>query len=164
MSFKLFVIPAVIASVLYGFAMASIASAETVTVTVAAPNAQAECDLVDGMVECDVHSDLGINNVHVFMNSGIGAVTVLDQDFAGCPTDVQVILDPIVIDETSEMEVQTCGVVIPCDNCSAEICIDDSCKDLPDVGVGRPDPLPLKNPTATRSMPIILSSSDISPR
>ena len=151
MSFKLFIIPAIIASVLYGFAMASIASAE---VTVTVDTWESTCELVDGSVECDVHSDLGISNIHVFLNSGVGNVTVFDQDYGGCPTDVHVSLDPIVLEKTSEMEVSTCGVVIPCDDCSAEICIDDSCEEEPGVGVGRPDPLPLKNPTRPAVPPV----------
>lgn len=146
MSFKLFIIPAAILSLLYGFAMASIAHAETATVTVQVQLWTAGCALVDDAVECDISSTDGISNVHVFMNTGIGEVTVLDQDFRGCPTDVHVSLDPIVMSVFSEMDVTTCATVIPCDGCTAEICLPDmKCDDgLPKPGVSEPDPLPLK--------------------
>ena len=49
MSFKLFIIPALVLSLLYGFAMATMAHAETVTVTVQLWNS--ECELVDDMVD-----------------------------------------------------------------------------------------------------------------
>lgn len=144
MSFKLFIIPAAILSILYGLAMTSMAHAETVTVTVQLWSA--DCALVDDTVECDISSQYGISNVHVFMNSGIGDVTVLDRDFRGCPTEVHVSLDPVVISVFSEMDVTTCGIVIPCDGCSVEVCLEDmKCSDaLPDPAVSEPDPLPLK--------------------
>ena len=163
MSFKLFIIPALVLSLLYGFAMATMAHAETVTVTVQLWNS--ECELVDDMVECDISSQYGIQNVHVFMNAGIGDVTVLDQDFRGCPTEVHVSIDPVVVSVFSEMEVTTCP--IPCLGCDIEVCIVGvTCEDdLPGVGVGKPDPLPLKSPTAPSVVkPLVLSDGKIAPR
>ena len=164
MSFKFFIIPAAVLSILYGFAMASIAQADHATITVQLWDA--ECALVDGMVECDIHSDYGISNVHVAMNSGIGDITVFDQNYRGCPTDVHVSLDPIVIDEDSEMTVTTCPIIVDCEGCV--VCIAGSCPgEKPDNGIGRPEPLPLKNasePADEPFVPIVLSDTDISPR
>ena len=142
MSFKFFLIPAVVLSVLYGFAMASVANADHASVTVY--TLDLECTLVDDMVECDISTDAGISNVHVFMNAGIGDVTVFDQDYKGCPTEVHVSLDPMVLEENSEMDVTTCnGPIVVCEDCI--LCIYGECPgDLPGVGVSRPDPLPLK--------------------
>jgi ABC-type thiamine transport system substrate-binding protein len=170
MTFKFFLIPALVLSILYGFAMASMASAETHTVTVYVPGWEAECALVDGMVECDISSEHGVENVHVFMNAGIGPVTVLDQDYEECPTDVHVSLDPIVLEEASEMQVTTCFEPVAqvciageCPTPTVEACIVGvTCKG--EDAVGRPDQLPLKTRPAPSFVPIVLTDSEISPR
>jgi hypothetical protein len=142
MSFKLFILPAVVLSVVYGLAMASVASAE---VTVTIYTWESECVLEDDMVECDISSGYGISNVHVFMNAGIGDVTVFDEDYDDCPTEVHVSLDPIVLEETSEMDVTVCGGPSAGDGETVIVCISGHCPgDPPDVGVGRIDPLPLR--------------------
>ncbi len=164
MSFKLFIIPAVVLSLLYGFAMTAVVSADTVTVT--ASTSTLECELIDDVVECDVSSIFGISNVEVVMNSGIGPVTIFDQAYEGCPTEVHVSLDPMVLKATSEMNVTPCPVVIDCDGCSIEVCWEENpCEDeLPEPGVGRPDPLPLTSRPVPFVKPIVLANPYFAPR
>ena len=156
MSFKFFLIPATVISLVYGFAMASVANADHATVTVSTWSA--ECVLVDDMVECDIHSDYGISNVYVGINAGIGDVTVFDQTYRGCPTDVHVSLDPIVLEENSEMTVTTCPIIFECEGCI--VCIAGDCPgDKPDDAVGRPEPLPLQSLLIPEVKPIVHADS-----
>jgi len=154
MTFKLFIIPAAVISIIYGFAMASVASADA---TVIVHTWDSECALVDDMVECDITSPSGISNVNVAIESGIGDVTVFDESYEGCPTEVHVSLDPIVLDENSDMDVTLCGTE-DCDACII-IMSGDWPGDLPDVDLSRPDPLPLKVKTAPVVAPIVHADS-----
>ena len=129
---KLLIVPAVLLSLAYGFGMASIASAETVTVTVI----NHSCAYEDDTLSCEAWYPIvsrGVEQVIVTMETGIGPVEVFEQSYKGCPESVFFDLDPIV------MDYETTVRVIPCP---------------PDPGVGQPDPGKFKSPDAS-SRPLV---------
>jgi hypothetical protein len=115
---KIIIVSALALSVFFGLGSAPAAKAE-VTVTVSL-----WCVYENDMVECDVYRPHGIKSIWVTVDSGIGAVTVFQEEYEGCPASVHISLDPIVLDESSDIS------VVECEEAG--------------VGVGKPEPLPLK--------------------
>jgi hypothetical protein len=123
---KLFIVPVALLSLAYGFGMASIAHAETVTVSIT----NHECSYEDDVLSCEAWYPIvgtGVQRVVVEMETGIGPVEVFDQTYKGCPDSVSFELDTIVMDYDTSVH------VIPCP---------------PDPGVGQPDRGSFKTPPA----------------